>query len=69
MLAKNPGIDLIDVEDGSWNTAKTEKITGQLLVRFSGQGGIDGIFDMADNQATGSISAAQSAGSPAWRSR
>jgi ABC-type sugar transport system substrate-binding protein len=64
VLAKNPGIDLIDVEDGSWNTAKTEKITGQLLVRFSGQGGIDGIFDMADNQATGSISAAQSAGVP-----
>ena len=38
------------------------KITGELLVRFAGQGGIDGIFDMADNQATGSINAVEAAG-------
>ncbi len=31
-------------------------------MRFSGRGGIDGIFDMADNQATGSIQAVESAG-------
>jgi ribose transport system substrate-binding protein len=62
VLAKHPGIELVDVEDGKWNTAVTEKVTGELLVRFSGQGGIDGIFDMADNQATGSINAVQSAG-------
>jgi ABC-type sugar transport system substrate-binding protein len=31
-------------------------------VRFNAQGGVDGIFDMADNQATGSINAVQSAG-------
>jgi ABC-type sugar transport system substrate-binding protein len=62
VLAKHPGIELVDVEDGKWNTAVTEKITGELLVRFSGQGGINGIFDMADNQATGSINAVQSAG-------
>ena len=62
VLAQHPGIELIDTEDGKWNTAVTEKITGELLVRFSGQGGIDGIFDMADNQATGSINAVESAG-------
>ncbi len=62
VLAQNPGIELIDTEDGKWNTAATEKITGELLVRFNGQGGIDGIFDMADNQATGSINAVESAG-------
>ena len=61
-IAKNPGIELVAVEDGKWNTAVSEKITGELLVRFAGQGGVDGIFDMADNQATGSINAVESAG-------
>jgi ABC-type sugar transport system substrate-binding protein len=62
VLAQHPGIELVDVEDGKWNTAVSEKITGELLVRFNAQGGVDGIFDMADNQATGSINAVQSAG-------
>ena len=64
VLAQHPGIKLVDTEDGKWNTVVSEKITGQLLVRFSSQGGIDGIFDMADNQATGSINAIQSADVP-----
>lgn len=64
VLAKHPGITLVDTEDGKWNAVVSEKITGQLLVRFSGQGGIDGIFAMADNQATGAINAVQSAGLP-----
>jgi ribose transport system substrate-binding protein len=63
-LAKQPGIQLVATEDGKWNTAVTEKVTGQLLVRFAGQGGVDGIYAMADNQATGAINAVQSAGLP-----
>jgi ABC-type sugar transport system substrate-binding protein len=62
VLAQHPGFELIDTEDGRWNTVVTEKITGELLVRFSSQGGIDGIFAMADNQATGAINAVESAG-------
>jgi ribose transport system substrate-binding protein len=62
VLAKQPGIQLVATEDGKWNTAVTEKVTGQLLVRFAGQGGVDGIYAMADNQATGAINAVQSAG-------
>jgi ABC-type sugar transport system substrate-binding protein len=62
VLAQQPGIELVGAEDGKWNTAVTEKVTGELLVRFAGQGGLDGIFAMADNQATGSINAVQSAG-------
>jgi ribose transport system substrate-binding protein len=61
-LAKHPGYELIAAEDGRWNTALSEKITGELLVRFSGRGGVDGIFAMADNQATGAIQAVTSAG-------
>ncbi len=63
-LAKHPGFDLVDSQDGKWNTAVSEKVTGELLVRFAGQGGVDGIFAMADNQATGAINAVQSAGLP-----
>ncbi len=61
-LAQHPGFDLVDSQDGKWNTAVSEKVTGELLVRFAGQGGVDGIFAMADNQATGAINAVQSAG-------
>jgi ribose transport system substrate-binding protein len=62
VLAKNPGYELVAAEDGKWNTALTEKITGELLVRFNARGGVDGIFAMADNQATGAIQAVESAG-------
>lgn len=61
-LAKQPGYELVAAEDGKWNTALSEKITGELLVRFNARGGVDGIFGMADNQATGAINAVESAG-------
>ena len=62
VLAKHPGFELVAAEDGKWNTALSEKITGELLVRFNARGGVDGVFAMADNQATGSIQAIESAG-------
>jgi ABC-type sugar transport system substrate-binding protein len=62
VLAKHPGFELVAAEDGRWNTAMTEKITGELLVRFNARGGVDGVFAMADNQATGAIQAIESAG-------
>jgi ribose transport system substrate-binding protein len=62
VLAKNPGFELVASEDGRWNTAMSEKIAGELLVRFNARGGVDGIFAMADNQATGAIQAVESAG-------
>jgi ribose transport system substrate-binding protein len=62
VLAKNPGFELVATEDAKWNTALTEKITGELLVRFNARGGVDGVFAMADNQATGAIQAIESAG-------
>ena len=62
VLAKNPGFELVANEDGKWNTALTEKITGELLVRFNARGGVDGVFAMADNQANGAIRAIESAG-------
>ena len=61
-LAKHPGIKLVAEADAKWNTALSEKLTSDLLVRFAGRGGLDGIYGMADNQATGIIQAIQSAG-------
>jgi len=63
-LAKSPDIKLVAQEDGKWATALSEKITGDLLVRFAGQGGLDAIFAMADNQASGAIQAIEAAGLP-----
>lgn len=62
VLAEHPGFELVATEDGKWNTALSEKITGELLVRFNARGGVDGVFAMADNQATGAIQAIESAG-------
>jgi ABC-type sugar transport system substrate-binding protein len=64
VIAKDPAIKLVAVEDGKWATSLSEEITGNLLVRFSGQDGLDGIFAMADNQASGAIQAIQSASLP-----
>lgn len=61
VLAQHPGIKLVAEADAKWNTALSEKVTGDLLVRFAGRGGIDGIYGMADNQATGIIQAIESA--------
>jgi ABC-type sugar transport system substrate-binding protein len=55
VLKDYPGIEIVAEEDGKWNTAVSEKITGQLLVRLAAKGGVDGTFAMADNQATGAI--------------
>jgi ABC-type sugar transport system substrate-binding protein len=59
-LASHPDIKLVAVEDGKWQTAPSEKVTSDLLVRFGGK--LDGIFAMADIQATGAIQAVQAAG-------
>lgn len=62
VLKEHPGIKLVGEEDGKWNTAVSEKLTSQLLVRLAAHGGVDGIFAMADNQATGAIQGVEAAG-------
>jgi ABC-type sugar transport system substrate-binding protein len=61
-ISSQPTVKLVAVEDGRWNTALSEKIAGQLLVRFAGQGGLAGMYGMADNQAAGIIQAIEAAG-------
>ena len=61
-LAKFPGIQVVVTEDSKWNPATAEKIAGQLLARFSSQGGLDGIYGMNDSLANGAVQAAEAAG-------
>lgn len=61
-IAKHPGLSVVVTEDVKWNPAQAERSTGQLLARFAGQGGIDGIYGMNDSLANGAIQAAESAG-------
>ena len=61
-LAKVPGMDVVITEDVKWNPATGERVTGQLLARFAGQGGLDAIYGMNDSIANGAIQAATAAG-------
>jgi ribose transport system substrate-binding protein len=61
-LAKQAGFEVVLTEDVKWNPAQAERAAGQLLARFAGQGGLDGIYGMNDGVANGAILAAESAG-------
>jgi ABC-type sugar transport system substrate-binding protein len=58
----NSKVEIAAVEDGRWDTATSERIAGQLYARFAATGGLDGVYGMADNQATAAIHAAEAAG-------
>ena len=62
VLGTNNKVKIVAIEDAKWDPVLTEKIAGQLFGRFSGQGGIDVIYGMADNMATAEIQAAEAAG-------
>ena len=61
-ISKAKNIQIVAVEAANWRTDLSENIARQLFVRFAPQGGLQGIFAMADNMAFGVIQAAESAG-------
>ena len=61
-VAKQAGFEVVVTEDVKWNPAVAERTAGQLLARFAGQGGLDGIYGMNDSLANGAIQAAEAAG-------
>jgi ABC-type sugar transport system substrate-binding protein len=61
-MENHPGITVVAVEETHWAPPEAERATGQLLARFAGQGGLDGIYAMNDPLANGAVQAAQSAG-------
>jgi ribose transport system substrate-binding protein len=61
-ISKAKNIQIVAVEAANWRTDLSENIARQLFVRFASQGGLQGIFAMADNMAFGVIQAAESAG-------
>ena len=62
VLAKHPGYQVVALEDTQWDPVKAERMAGQLIARFSGQGGLDAIYGMSDTIANGAVQAAKSAG-------
>jgi len=61
-MENHPGISVVAVEETHWAPPEAERAAGQLLARFSGQGGLDGIYAMNDPMANGAVQGAQSAG-------
>ena len=61
-VAKTPGMEVVITEDVKWNPALGEKAAGQLLARFSAQGGLNGFYGMNDVVANAAIQAAEAAG-------
>lgn len=61
-IESHPGISVVAVEETHWSPPEAERAAGQLLARFSGQGGLDGIYGMNDPLANGAVQGAQSAG-------
>jgi ABC-type sugar transport system substrate-binding protein len=63
-MKANPKAQIVAVEDAKWATDASERIAGQLFARFAGQGGLDVIYGMADNQAAAIVQAAKAASIP-----
>ena len=63
-IAKRPDIEIMAIEDTKWNTALSEKTAGQLFARFAAQGGLDGIYAMADNMSAAVVNAAEASNIP-----
>ena len=61
-LEAHPGMSVVAIEETHWAPPEAEKAAGQLLARFSGQGGLDGMYGMNDPIANGIVQAAESAG-------
>ena len=61
-VAKTSNMEVVATEDVKWNPAVGERVAGQLLARFAGQGGLDAIYGMNDSIANGAIQAAAAAG-------
>lgn len=57
-----PGISVVAVEGTHWAPPEAERASGQLIARFAGQGGLDGIYGMNDAMANGVVQGAESAG-------
>jgi ribose transport system substrate-binding protein len=59
---EDAGIQLVAVEETNWTPPEAERAAGQLLARFSGQGGLEGMYGMNDPMADAIVQAARSAG-------
>ena len=61
-LAKYPQYKLVAVENANWDPIQSASDAKALLAKYASQGGIQGVYGMADYMAVGAINAAKGAG-------
>lgn len=61
-LAKYPQFKLVAEQDAKWETTVSATDATALFAKYASEGGIQGVYGMADYQATAAIKAAKSAG-------
>jgi ABC-type sugar transport system substrate-binding protein len=61
-LAKFPQFKLVESQDAGWDPIKSASLAKTLYAKYASQGGIQGVYGMADYMATAAATAAKSAG-------
>jgi ribose transport system substrate-binding protein len=61
-LAKYPQFKLVAVENANWDAVQSASDAKALFAKYASQGGIQGVYGMADYMAVGAINAAKGAG-------
>jgi ABC-type sugar transport system substrate-binding protein len=61
-LAKYPQFKLVAVENANWDGVQSASLAKALFAKYASQGGIQGVYGMADYMAVGAINAAKGAG-------
>jgi ABC-type sugar transport system substrate-binding protein len=61
-LAKYPQFKLVESQDAGWDPIKSASLAKTLYAKYASQGGIQGVYGMADYMATAAATAAKSTG-------
>ena len=61
-LSKTPEYELVEVQDGNWDPVQTAQIAGSLFSKYASKGGLQGVYGMADYQASAIVPPAEQAG-------
>jgi ABC-type sugar transport system substrate-binding protein len=61
-LAKTPQFKLVAVQNANWDAVQSASLAKALFAKYASQGGIQGVYGMADYMAVGAINAAKGAG-------
>ena len=58
-LAKTPQFKLVAVQNANWDAVQSASLAKALFAKYASQGGIQGVYGMADYMAVGAINASE----------